>query len=102
MTGIDEQKIEPVLGVAGFSVRPTVSRDALRIQFDLLFPQRVNVMVYDAAGRAVKKLASGHHRSGRYSLIWDGKSEHSPAGVYFVRLQADGVSRAEKVILTAQ
>jgi zinc protease len=100
MTGIDEQKTEPVSVVSRFSVNPTVSRDAVRIEFELFYPQKVDVTVYDAAGRLVKTVGSGQFAARSHSLVWNGRAERSPAGVYFVRLQAGGVSRSEKVILT--
>jgi zinc protease len=101
MTGVDEQDMTPVSSVSRFSVTPSLSKDVIRIEFDLLISDRIIVMVYDAAGRLVKQLFSGHHTEGNHSLVWNAKSARLPAGVYFVRLQTGGFSRSEKVILTA-
>lgn len=100
MTGIDEQKAVNELSVNGFSVMPTLSRDAIRIEFDLAFAQNINLTVYDAAGRSVEQVSSGQYTKGKHSLVWNAKAARVPAGVYFVRFQAGGASRSEKVILT--
>lgn len=99
MTGVDEQEEAPQSSITRFAVTPTISRDAINIEFDLLYPDRVSLSVYDAAGRSVRNLARGDFVAGRHSLVWSGKSEHVPAGVYFVRLQTTSSAHSEKVIL---
>ncbi len=58
------------------------------------------VSVYDVTGRLVKVLSKGEHGSLR--LHWDGKSSQGrdvSAGIFFVRLEASGVSITRKAVL---
>jgi len=50
---------------------------------------RVEIAVFDAAGRRVRQLVSGTKAAGRYEVTWDGRGESGapmPAGVYFLRV----------------
>lgn len=61
----------------------------------------VTVDVYDASGRRVKRVFSGNVRMGRINFGWGGTNDggdQAAAGVYFVRVAADGVSRAIKMV----
>ena len=45
----------------------------------------------DVAGREVSGLIEGFRAPGRYSLLWDGRSETGArvsSGIYFVRMQS--------------
>jgi hypothetical protein len=50
---------------------------------------RVEIAVFNAAGRRVRQLVSGMKSAGRYEVAWDGRGESGapmPAGVYFLRV----------------
>ena len=73
------------------SIRFTIERDAA-----------VSADVYDPIGRKVRSLATGPHRAGAHTLVWDGTdSQHRrvAAGVYFVRVVAADESAAGKLVL---
>jgi flagellar hook assembly protein FlgD len=58
--------------------------------------------IHDAAGRLVRRLVDGPCAVGTQSVQWDGRIEDggvAPAGVYFARLQANGVTRTGKLVL---
>lgn len=61
------------------------------------------VEVYDAAGRAVRRLFSGTRPGGDYELEWDGRDgggARVASGVYFVRIRAAGATQvARKLVL---
>jgi len=61
------------------------------------------VEVYDAAGRAVRRLFSGTRPAGDYELEWDGRDGSGArvaSGVYFVRIRAAGATQvARKLVL---
>jgi hypothetical protein len=68
-------------------------------------PQRGNVSltVFDAAGRTVRILASGRSEPGRFSAVWDGRSQSGamvPNGVYLYRYALDGKRMSGKLTLT--
>jgi len=78
----------PVLNVA-YSVPPDARPHALR--------------VYDALGHRVRTLYAGRRAAGVYEAVWDGNGERGDAvasGVYFLRLEPDGVAPVtRKVVL---
>ena len=54
------------------------------------------VEVYDALGRQVARVNGGYHAAGAHTVSWDARG--LPAGVYYLRLAADGFSAARKVV----
>lgn len=57
---------------------------------------RVDVSVYDVAGRLVRTLASGAFAGGDAAIVWDGRDSGgrpSPAGVYFYRVSSESGAR---------
>jgi hypothetical protein len=74
---------------------PNPARGATRIAFGLPRAGRVRLSVYDAGGRLVRTLADGGREAGAYSLAFDARDERGRAlgaGLYLVRLEADGRS----------
>lgn len=60
------------------------------------------VEVYDAAGRAVRRLFSGTRPVGDYELEWDGRDGSGArvaSGVYFVRIHAAGATPAARKLV---
>lgn len=74
------------------------------IAYDLPHALAASINIYDASGRHTRTLLSGAASGpGRFSLAWDGRDQSGrrlPAGMYFVRLQADGRELSSKVVLT--
>ncbi len=65
-------------------------------------PVPVSLRVFDAAGRLVRTLAEEKPSAGENSLTWDGSAQGGgrlPAGVYFLRFEAGGVTLTKQVIL---
>jgi subtilisin family serine protease len=116
--GIDDFAIETFLGIDTdvalsdeaargarlFSSRPnpyTSGRGEVTVRFNLAQSERVEVKVYDLAGRVVATLADGRFSSGEHRLSWDGRGaagEEVASGVYFCRLKSG--SRVETSRLT--
>lgn len=85
-----------------FSLVPNPFAMQTRIEYALPQQTEVEIVVYDASGRAVRTLVSGMYRPGYYQIQWmgdDDKRRRAPAGVYFVHLKAEGYQRIEKTIL---
>jgi hypothetical protein len=86
----------PVLTIAG--ANPAGGETSVAVTLPHAAAARVTVT--DAAGRTVRVLADRTLRAGRTELRWDGRNASgapAAAGVYFVRLVADGAARAEKI-----
>lgn len=61
----------------------------------------VRLVVLDVRGRVVRTLLSDPLAPGRYAAVWDGAGdggERAAAGVYFLRLRVDGVTRTVKAV----
>jgi hypothetical protein len=60
------------------------------------------VRIYDLAGREVRVLVDAVQKPGVYTAVWDGLTgagDPAARGVYFIRLTAEGVEDARKVVL---
>jgi hypothetical protein len=60
------------------------------------------LQIYDARGRRVRKLLDGVRRPGDYTAAWDGTDDAGrgvPSGIYFCRLDVNGVGRTRKMVL---
>jgi hypothetical protein len=89
--------------VLELSSRPNPSRGGMDFGFDLARATRVDLGVYDAAGRKVATVYSGNREAGRHTLRWNRQDDAGntlPAGVYFGRLAAgDGTGLSRIVVL---
>lgn len=60
----------------------------------------LELIVYDSRGRAIKRVAQGHHPAGSHLLHWnqkDGQEVDVARGVYFAQLRAMGAHFDERV-----
>ena len=57
----------------------------------------MQVEIYNLLGQSVETLTSGYKEIGTYNLTWDATSAAS--GVYFVKAQADGFTKIQKLML---
>jgi len=74
----------------------------MSIRYQVATASDVSLCVYDAAGRLVRTVVSGKCEPGYYTRVWDVRDDQGrrvPAGVYFVRFQADDYQRTEKAVL---
>jgi len=67
------------------------------INYDIPLKQKVQLRIYDIMGRVVKTLVNEEQVPGRYSIQYHAKGLAS--GVYFIRLQSQGVDKAMKMTL---
>ncbi|MFN8586986.1 MAG: cytochrome c peroxidase [Candidatus Eisenbacteria bacterium] len=81
---------------------PFRAQAATQIRYDLYLPTTVKLVLYDAAGRVVRKLVDQPMQlAGSYSVTWDGRDERGNAvseGIYFYRLDAGGVAKTNRVV----
>lgn len=60
------------------------------------------ISVYDASGKKVAVLLNDSFRAGAHTYTWDGTSENGKKlinGMYFVRIQVNGFTKTEKIVL---
>jgi hypothetical protein len=84
------------------SCEPNPFHGRTQISYALPAASNVSLGVYDATGRPVRTLASGHQTAGHYSVSWDARDavgKRVPCGVYFYRLDTPGfVSMKQAVV----
>jgi len=82
---------------------PNPFNPTTQIRFDLAQPGRVQLRIYDVAGRLVRSLIDEEMQAGRdQSVVWNGLDEQSRpvgSGVYFYRLDAAGKSLTRKMVV---
>jgi hypothetical protein len=82
---------------------PNPARTRLNIAYALPRQTRVELKLYDVAGKLVTTLANGEQKPGYYTLTWnrqDAKGRSCACGVYFCTLSAENKRFSRKVILT--
>ena len=57
----------------------------------------IQVDVYNLLGQSVATITSGYKEIGKYNLTWD--ATDAASGVYFVKAQADGFTKIQKLML---
>jgi len=75
---------------------PNPFTSATRITYSLPTPQHVTLAIYDIQGRLVFTLVDEEQGVGEYTVSWDGR--RAASGLYFVRLEAGGVTRTQKLM----
>ncbi len=82
--------------------RPNPFNPVTTISYGLPTAGRVELTVYDVAGRRVATVFDGEAEAGFHEVTWNGRSgtgEPVASGVYFYRLTALGEEHAKKMIL---
>jgi len=79
------------------SAYPNPFNATTRITFSLPEAARVNLMVFDLAGRLVADLTDGEQEAGVHSALFDARE--LPSGIYLVHLEAAGNVARQKLTL---
>jgi len=98
-TGVEEGKTVQLARIE--SVRPTLVTDRAVISYSVPQSARVQLGVYDVAGKLVRTLVSGTV-AGNQTAVWnrtDNSGARVAAGTYFYRLSVDGRSVSSKSVL---
>lgn len=80
---------------------PSPFRSGTSVPFVLPSGGRARIGIFDVQGRLVRVLTDGARTAGRHEAVWDGRDERSrvvPAGVYFVRLEAEAARATTRVL----
>ncbi len=76
---------------------PNPFNSVAHISYGLPKAGRVNVSVWDAAGRSVATLLDREQAAGRYTAGWE--ASEAASGVYFIRMKTGGCTVVKKVTL---
>ena len=96
--------------VSGVRLAPTVmgslsSAGSVLLSCWLPKAGRVQLEVYNQAGRHVRRLADGMRPAGRFTMRWDGcddQCRHASSGVYFCRLETNETITTCQAVLLAR
>jgi hypothetical protein len=81
---------------------PNPFREGTTIRFTSAAAGRAAVVVFDVAGRAVRRLTREQASAGANAFHWDGRTDDGSrvaAGVYFYRVSAPGLEGDGRVVL---
>ena len=108
--GSDRLTFGPVEATAGEVIRefalswplPNPTSGATRLDFAVPHDSRVSLCLYDMQGRRVATLVEGALPAGRHQAVWNGTTggRSAPTGIYFLRLQAEGVDLSRRLVVT--
>ncbi|MCA9753519.1 MAG: FG-GAP repeat protein, partial [Gemmatimonadetes bacterium] len=101
---VDVPAIAPVGdGVLSIEARPNPTRGVSEIRFRIPHRAPVDVTIYDARGRVVRRLDARVADAGEHALGWDGRNERGSvvgSGVYYAVVRALGSTAATKIVQT--
>jgi hypothetical protein len=83
-------------------IAPNPFRRTGLIRYQLAHRSKVNLIIYDVMGRAIRTLENEMKDPGIYEIRWDGKDNRNRAlshGIYFIRLKTDDYTEVKKAVL---
>jgi hypothetical protein len=99
-TGVEQTPLMP-RGLS-VTVSPNPFNADASITFTLPAAARVQVDVYDVAGRHVRRLDNGTRAVGEHRIVWDGRNDAGTpvgSGTYFTRVSAGAQKASAKLLL---
>ena len=87
----------PELRIVLRNPAPNPVRDAARLTYLLPADLPVRLAIFDVGGREVRELVRGWESAGEHRSLW--KTSGVPAGVYFCRLRAGGISTTRRIVV---
>ena len=82
----------------GLEVRPNPAVGPAQIQYALPREAKVELRVFDIAGREVERLADGARAAGRHTVVW-GREHRLRAGIYLVRFDTPAGTWTKRLAL---
>lgn len=98
---VEETLVPARLSIAGAFPNPFTERTLIRFMIPPGAAHR-SVAIYDLNGRLVRTLVPAENQPGLYSAEWDGHDENGvkqPAGMYLCRVEWNGQSVTQSVVL---
>jgi len=98
----DTSAVEPRLSLdprhgMQFTIGPNPANPITWISYNLPYPQKAEIAVYNLLGQKVATLASGLQMPGERSVVWN--TGHTPSGVYFIRFDSSIYDWAGRIVV---
>jgi hypothetical protein len=87
------------LSIKGY---PNPFKDMIKIDFKVPVSSNVDISIYNAAGKLVRKFDQGIKPAGIYQVIWDGKSDNGvklASGEYNYIVKAGNIQSIKQIIM---
>jgi len=85
-----------------FQNQPNPFSPETKIAFDLPHSGPVELRIYSADGRLIRRLVKDERQAGQHTASWDGRNdagEKVGSGIYFYQLTAPGVEESRRMVL---
>lgn len=99
---VNDGTANQLLSFALLPAYPNPFNPETAIRFDVAAPTHVALTVHDLLGRQVATLLNDFSEAGHHSIVWQGTNDAGlplPSGVYFVKMNADVFTAAQKLML---
>jgi hypothetical protein len=96
-----EAPVPVVAHASALTARGNPFRVSTELVFEVPADGRVQLYIFDVAGRRVRTLWDGGMIAGNRTITWDGRSDGGrfvPSGLYFARLEAPGGLKTLKLV----
>jgi exo-1,4-beta-D-glucosaminidase len=101
VVGVDAGGLAPRPRLYPNAPNPFTARTTIR--FELVRSERASLLIFDVAGRLVRRLAHGGIlEAGSHEAVWDGRNDSGvrlAAGLYFCRLDSESGSETGRLVL---
>jgi hypothetical protein len=103
-TGLPEEESEKIV-TNNFRLQqnyPNPFNPSTVINYQLTYPARVEVNIYNILGQKIKNLVDGFRVKGNHSVVWDGKDQNGKevaSGIYFYKIIAGDHTSVRKMVL---
>jgi outer membrane protein assembly factor BamB len=84
-----------------YSGKPNPFALRTTIRFGLSRTSKINLKIYSSSGILLMTLISETRTQGYHNTVWDGKDNFGktlPAGIYFCRLETEGIQEIKKIV----
>jgi hypothetical protein len=98
--GVGDMPNNPLPYYLALGSQNPVREGPSRIAFSIAVREKVELRLYDTAGRQVRTLANREFEPGEHDLYWDGTDDGGrpvPAGVYFYQMRTPGFVSQKKL-----
>jgi hypothetical protein len=86
----------PLHGIE-LSFGPNPANPVTWVSFNLPYPQKAELAVYNLLGQKVATLASGHQMPGTRTYFWN--ATNTSSGTYFIRLETEKTEAVQRVVV---
>jgi hypothetical protein len=96
LTDINEQ----VAGLTAFNVVPSLTQGDVQVQFNMNEPGNVRIELFSVTGSMLATISDGYQTAGEQTLQVNLDNFGLSPGIYFVRIQSNGISYNQQIVYT--